>query len=323
MNHTLQVENLNIRLKTKNGTWDAVNDVSYSVDAGQLLGIIGESGCGKSVSCMAAMGLLPKNLWDYEADVLLGGEPLDIRNEKRMRAVRGKEMAIIMQNPMNAFNPSITIRKHFEETMRAHTAMTDAEIRSAAMDMLRQMRIRDPESVYGCYPFECSGGMLQRVMIAISLMLKPKVLIADEPTTSLDRTVQNEIIKLLDHIRYEHDSGIIFVSHDLHVITGIADDIAVMYSGYIVEKAPKDVIAKAPMHPYTMGLFRSRPNYSRERLAEIPGQPPTLKERSSREGCLFLDRCPYRTEACEDYDMAPVAVDDRHSVRCCRCGEME
>jgi oligopeptide/dipeptide ABC transporter ATP-binding protein len=165
--------------------------------------------------------------------------------------------------------------------------------------------------------------MLQRVMIAIALMLKPKVLIADEPTTSLDRTVQNEIIKLLDHIRYDHDAGIIFVSHDLHVITGIADDITVMYSGYSVEQAPKDVIVHAPRHPYTRGLFRSRPNYSRERLVEIPGQPPTLKERNCQEGCLFLGRCPYRTEACEQYDMGPVKLDDRHTVRCCRCGEIE
>lgn len=322
MNHVLQVKDLNIRLKTKNGTLDAVNDVSFSVDERKLLGIIGESGCGKSISCMASMGLLSKNQWDYDGTVLLDGKELAIRDEKSMRQVRGSEIAIIMQNPMNAFNPSITIRKHFEETMAAHTAMRGTEIRETAMEMLRQMRIKDPESVYGSYPFECSGGMLQRIMIALALMLKPRVLIADEPTTALDRTVQNEIIKLLDHIRYDHDAGIIFVSHDLHVITGIADDITVMYSGYDVEQAPKDVIVSSPMHPYTKGLFRSRPNYSRERLAEIPGQPPSLKERNNREGCLFMNRCPYRTEACEHYDMKPVTVDERHAVRCCRCREI-
>lgn len=322
MNHALQVEDLNIKLRTKTGSLDAVNDVSFSVDARRLLGIIGESGCGKSISCLAAMGLLSKNQWDYDGKVSLNGTELAVRDEKRMRQIRGKEMAIIMQNPMNAFNPSITIRRHFEETMQAHTHMSDAEIREMAMEMLRQMRIKDPENVYGCYPFECSGGMLQRVMIALALMLKPKVLIADEPTTSLDRTVQNEIIKLLDHIRYDHDSGIIFVSHDLHVITGIADDITVMYSGYNVEKAPKNVIVDNPAHPYTRGLFKSRPNYSRERLTEIPGQPPTLKERNSREGCLFQNRCPFRTGACEHYDMKPVALDERHSVRCCRCREI-
>lgn len=323
MSHALQVEELNIKLKTKSGTLDAVNDLSFSVDERKLLGIIGESGCGKSISCMASIGLLSGNQWDYDGKVLLNGKDLRIRDEKQMRQIRGKEVAIIMQNPMNAFNPSISIRKHFEETMTAHSEMNGKETREAAMEMLHQMRIKDPESVYDSYPFECSGGMLQRVMIAIALMLKPKVLIADEPTTSLDRTVQNEIIKLLDHIRYDHDAGIIFVSHDLHVITGIADDITVMYSGYSVEQAPKDVIVHAPRHPYTRGLFRSRPNYSRERLVEIPGQPPTLKERNCQEGCLFLGRCPYRTEACEQYDMGPVKLDDRHTVRCCRCGEIE
>lgn len=315
MEAVLEVKNLNISLKDGRNTVKAVENVSFKLEKGQALGIIGESGSGKSISCMSILGLLPTSTWDYDAEISLNGQPLPFKDPKRMREYRGKDIALIMQNPMSAFNPILTVRKHFEETLAAHKGWSREQTQEAALDMLSQMRIKNPETVYNSYPFQCSGGMLQRIMIALAVIMEPSVLIADEPTTALDLTVQVEIVKLINEMRKKHNTSVIIVSHDLNVIAGIADEIAVMYGGFIVEQAPADVILKKPMHPYTSGLFSSRPAYSKDRLPEIPGQPLSLKQRD--RACMFSERCLLKNSRCENFNMAIHPISDSHFVRCC------
>lgn len=315
MEPVLQVKNLNISLKDSRDTIKAVENVSFSVEKGRVLGIIGESGSGKSISCMAVLGLLPSETWEYSAEILLNGRNLPFRDNKSMREYRGTDIALIMQNPMCAFNPVMTIKTHFEETLMAHKKWNKKQIKDAAIEMLAQMRIKNPEVVYNSYPFQCSGGMLQRIMIALAIIMEPAVLIADEPTTALDLTVQFEIIKLINEMRRKHNTSVVIVSHDLNVISNIADEIAVMYGGFIVEKAPTEEILKNPLHPYTVGLFCSRPVYSKDRLPEMPGQPLSLKQRHS--ACMFSDRCLLKGRGCSDFDMAVHHISDNHFVRCC------
>jgi len=315
MEPVLEVKDLNISLKEGCNTYKAVENVSFSIGKGQTLGIIGESGSGKSLTCMAILGLLPADVWDYDAEIVLNGRSLPFRDNKAMRGYRGTDIALIMQNPMSAFNPVMTIKRHFEETLAAHKNWNKNQIKAAALEMLSQMRIKNPETVYNSYPFQCSGGMLQRIMIALAVIMEPSVLIADEPTTALDLTVQFEIIKLINQMRKKYNTSVVIVSHDLNVIAGIADEIAVMYSGFIVEQAPAEEVLNSPLHPYTAGLFRSRPSYSKERLSEISGQPLSLKQRNSM--CMFSERCPLKGEGCSNFEMLAHKVSDDHFVRCC------
>lgn len=317
MNPVFEISNLNIALKEGKSLIKAVDDVSFSVERGSVLGIIGESGSGKSLTCMAALGLLPRNRWEYEAEVRLNGQPVPVQDTNAMRSFRGEHIAVIMQNPMGAFNPTMTIKRHFEETLTSHSDWSKARIKSAALKMLSQMRISDPASVYNSYPFECSGGMLQRVMIALAIIMEPEVLIADEPTTALDITVQREIIRLINEMRKKHNMAVVIVSHDLNIVSNITDEIAVMYSGYIVEKASSGEILQSPAHPYSAGLFHSRPGFSKQRLLEMPGQPLPLPERQRFAGCLFADRCPNRQSACIHFNMDARDAGGGHLVRCC------
>lgn len=315
MGPVLEVKNLCIDLKEGRNSVKAVENVSFSLEKGQVLGMIGESGSGKSISCMAVLGLLPRETWEYSAEILLNGQVLPFKDNNRMREHRGTDMALIMQNPMSAFNPVLTIRRHFEETLMAHKKWSKNQVKNAAIEMLAQMRIKDPEIVYESYPFQCSGGMLQRIMIALSVIMEPAVLIADEPTTALDLTVQYEIIKLINEMRKRHNTAVVLVSHDLNMISKIADDIAVMYSGFIVEQASTEEILQNPVHPYTSGLFRSRPAFSKDRLPEMQGQPVTLRQRTSR--CMFSERCSQKCDVCADFDMTARGISDGHFVRCC------
>lgn len=315
MNKILEVQDLNISLMDKKNEYKAVEQLSFSLERGTVLGIIGESGSGKSISCLSILGLLEKANWNCTGRVLLNGSELPFTDRKAMRPYRDKDIALVMQNPMSAFNPVMTIERHFEETLMAHTGMSKPQIRTAAIDTLTQMRIKDPDKVYRSYPFECSGGILQRVMIAIALIMEPEVLIADEPTTALDLTVQFEILKLINEMRNKHNTAVILVSHDLNVIAEIADEIAVMYSGYIVEQAPAKELLTNPVHPYTKGLLRARPAFSKDRLFEIQGQPKSLSQRDS--SCMFAERCPYRCEECATYNMGQTYVAESHYIRCC------
>ena len=296
-----EVRDMNIGLKRDGRLFPAVEHVSLALEAGKTLGIIGESGSGKSLTCMAMQGLLDEKLWQVSGSICIDGREIALTDKRQIAALRGNELAMIMQNPMSAFNPVITIEKHFLETVnkKGRPKQTKAQVHAGACELLRRMHIQDPEAVLRSYAFQLSGGMLQRIMIALAVAVQPRLLIADEPTTALDLSVQREILKILKEIQQTSGTSILIVSHDLSVIEYLADDIRVMYAGAFIEGGEKQQILSDPHHPYSRGLFRSRPAFSKERLQVMEGQPPTLFER--REGCRFYDRCSERTAICENY----------------------
>lgn len=316
MDYILEVENLEVDLKRGKERISAVDNVGFSLKKGKTLGIIGESGSGKSLTCMGILGLLNQKQWDVSGDVKLNGEVLNYKNNKLMERVRGNKMALIMQNPMSAFNPVITIGSHFLETMRKPSSpnRTRQEVKQIAIELLQKMRIRDPEAILKSYAFQLSGGMLQRIMIALALAVEPDILIADEPTTALDLTVQHEIIKILKEMQEKYGTAILIVSHDLGVISHLSHEIAVMYAGNFVEKGESKEILSSPRHPYTKGLFASRPDFSKQRLVMMDGQPPTLDERTA--GCRFAPRCPYKKAACQQYHPKGCSSHKSREVKC-------
>lgn len=313
-NAVLKVENLGVRIKTPGGTVRPVNGVDFSLTKGTVLGLVGESGCGKTVTCLSLAGLLEHKNILVSGAVELMGRNISALPRAQKRALLGKDMAFIMQNPMSAFNPLFTIGRHFEETIAGHTGMTAAESRAAAEDFLSRVGLPRPALVMRQYPFCLSGGMLQRVMIAIALSMQPGVLIADEPTTALDATVRMQILGQLARLREEYRTAILLVSHDLGVIAQLADQVAVMYCGYIVEKAPVTELFDSPSHPYTRALMASRPDMKRKRLKPVGGQPPSLLNLAG--GCPFYRRCAQAGAGCGDYNMEPVFMGKNHLVRC-------
>lgn len=316
----LEVKSLNIYLKREKERINAVRNVSFSIEKGKTLGIIGESGSGKSITCYAIMGLLDKDLWEVSGEVYLNGESLNIHDNNFMQRIRGSKIAMIMQNPMSAFNPVITIGAHFVETINkaGEEKKSKEEIRKRAIDLMEKMRIRDPEAVYRSYAFQLSGGMLQRIMIALALVSEPELLIADEPTTALDLTVQHEIIKILNEMQSKLNTSILIVSHDLGVISHLADEIAVMYAGVFMEKNTANEILDNPRHPYTKGLFASRPAFSKNRLTVMPGHPPRLEERG--QGCQFYKRCTIGSKECESYVPGEEEERSMREIRCLKKG---
>lgn len=319
MSTVLEIRDLKIGLKKDGLIIPAVNGVSFALQEKKTFGIIGESGSGKSLTCMAAMGLLDKKRWQVSGDIILKGERIPYEDNAAMGRFRGNRIALIMQSPMSAFDPTVTIEHHFRETVNkaGQNKMAKEDIRKKASEMLLRMRIRDPEAVLRNYSFQLSGGMLQRIMITLALIMEPDVLIADEPTTALDMTTQHEIINLLEEIQKELGTAILLVSHDLGVISHLASEVAVMYAGSIVEKGPLDNIIGAPLHPYSKGLFLSRPAFSKKRLPVLNGQPPTLTERG--EGCQFYKRCMIRRPECLEHSPEMVAVAAGHEVSCRYC----
>lgn len=316
MGNLLEVRDLNITLKKGKTRTAAVEHVSFGLERGKTLGIIGESGSGKSLSCMGIQGLLDSKLWDVQGSVFLDGEELQIRNRRYMSGLCGSRIAMIMQNPMSAFNPVITIGKHFHETINKSSAekKTKAQITEMAEALFGRMRIREPKAVLNSYAFQLSGGMLQRIMIALALAVEPELLIADEPTTALDLSVQHEIIKILQELQENDKMSILIVSHDLGVIGHLADSIAVMYAGNLIEKGEARQVLSHPKHPYTKSLFRSRPAFSKERLVVMEGQPPALGERF--EGCNFYPRCKEKWGKCLEYQVSACSLDQGHEVKC-------
>lgn len=318
MENLIEVNDLQISLKTKSSSILVVENVSFSVKEGGALGIIGESGSGKSLTCQGIQGLLSSKNWDIKGTIMIDGEKFDLSDGRNMRDMRGDTMAMIMQNPVTAFDSVIKIGEHFKETInnRKGNKESDREIRKDVAALLERMRIRDPEAVLDSYSFQLSGGMLQRIMIALALVVKPKLLIADEPTTALDRTVEHEIIALLKELKNGYNMSLLIVSHDLSVIEDLVTDLAVMYAGRFVETGKMDMILSTPEHPYTEGLFKSRPAFLKERLPEMKGQPPTLEE--GMNGCAFFPRCPLAQEYCSSECPSLVLRDDGRKLRCFR-----
>lgn len=309
----LAVENLHTHIPTPEGIVRAVNGVSFRIKPGRVLGLVGESGCGKSITCLSILGLLNTGRVANGKIRLKGRDILNLPREE-MRKIRGREIGMIMQNPMSSFNPVVTIGRQFIETLTTHKKMAPKKARELAIEYLHQVGLPYPKDLLGQFPFQLSGGMLQRVMIAIAISLNPAVLIADEPTTALDLTVQNRILGQLARLKEKYDTGIIVVSHDLSVVAQLADEVAVMYGGYIVEKAPAMEIFGHPLHPYTRALMASRPSLGKKRLRTIGGQPPTLL--NSGGECPFFERCSEVSRACQDYAVELLKLAHNHFVGC-------
>ncbi|MBK3495059.1 ABC transporter ATP-binding protein [Viridibacillus sp. YIM B01967] len=313
----LIVDNLNVAVSTPHGMNHTVHNVNLKLEAGKVLGLVGESGSGKTMTCMSLLNLLPE-----KAEVMQGNikfKDIDLLNcpTEDMRKVRGSEIALIMQNPMIAFNPVRTIERHFIETLRTHLTVTKRQARKIAVDFLGEMDLPNPESVLKQYPFQLSGGMLQRVMIAITMSLNPSVLIADEPTTALDATNQLQVLKQLDKLRKEYNTGILLVSHDLGVIAQLADEVAVMYGGYIVEQAPVLELFNHPKHPYTRVLLESRLGLTRRKMKsekQVNVSRPNLIH--SENACPFIERCGDADHTCLSYNLEFIEYKKDHLVRC-------
>jgi oligopeptide transport system ATP-binding protein len=296
----LSVRDLVVRFQTQDETVYAVNGVSFDLDEGETLGLVGESGCGKTVTNLAVMGLLPRPAGRIVAGtVAFDGQELTRIGEAAMRDLRGRKLAMIFQDPMSSLNPVLTIEEQMVETIRAHRDCEAKEARARAVELLGMVGIPQPESRLKSYPHHFSGGMRQRVMIAMALALEPKLLIADEPTTALDVTIQAQVLELLQRLPAEHGAAVILITHDLGVAAGMTQRINVMYAGFIVEMAATSDLFARPRHPYTVGLLHSIPRLdgtSGEPLIPIEGAPPDLRRPPA--GCPFAPRCAWRLPRC-------------------------
>ncbi len=311
----LKVENLNVVFNTKYGCAKAVNQANFSLKKGQKLGLVGESGSGKSVISKSIIRLLASPPAQISGKILLEGQNLLELSEKKMEVYRGNKISMIFQEPMVCLNPLFTIGNQMMEVLIKHEKITKKEAKSRSIEMLRTVEIPSPETRMKQYPFELSGGMRQRIMIAMSLLCHPEVLIADEPTTALDVTIQAQIIDLLNNLNRDFGTSIIMITHDLGVIAEMVDTVAVMYCGNIVEKAPVADIFDTPKHPYTEGLLNSIPSMedSGKDLEAIEGSVPSLYDLP--KGCPFRNRCKYVRKVCE-YHIPPTVDLGGRSVSC-------
>jgi len=314
----LEVENLRIDIPVSAGLLHPVRGISFSVARGETLCIVGESGCGKSLTSLALMGLLPKTARRTADKLDFMGK--DIRNirEREMARLRGVNMSMIFQEPMTSLNPAYTIGNQLEEVYLRHIRRNRAEARERAVFLLEKVGISSAASRLGQYPHQLSGGLRQRVMIAMALMCGPDLIIADEPTTALDVTIQAQILHLLAELQREFDMGMILITHDLGIVARVADKVQVMYAGTTVEEGPCETVFDAPLHPYTQGLLRCIPVPGKtrrgSRLGSVPGIVPNLV--GDLEGCMFRNRCPHAKEVCATLSDEPHRLGDGHAYTC-------
>jgi len=318
MTALLEVRDLRTTFATDDGDFAAVDGVSFSVDEGRTLGLVGESGCGKSVTSLSIMGLVPQQPARVEGEVLFDGCDLLRMPAAGLRELRGNRLSMIFQEPMTSLNPAFTVGEQINEAILRHRKTSRADAKALAIAMLERVRIPSPAQRYDDYPHRLSGGMRQRVMIAMALALSPRLLIADEPTTALDVTIQAQILELMRRLREDMGTAIVLITHDLGVIAEVADDVAVMYAGRIVERAPVAALFSEPQHPYTIGLLGSIPqlHVQQARLAAIEGQVPTA--RAQVTGCRFHPRCPFAVDRCREASPPLADVAARHAVACWR-----
>jgi peptide/nickel transport system ATP-binding protein len=313
----LDVRDLSVTFRTEDGVVQAVDGVSFTVMPGEVLGIVGESGSGKSVSMMTVMRLINDPNAHFEGQVVYKGRDLMSLTKEQMREVRGAEIAMIFQDPMTSLNPVYTVGWQIEEQLGAHEQITGANARRRAIDLLNAVGIPQPQVRIDDYPHQFSGGMRQRVMIAMALSCNPDLLIADEPTTALDVTIQAQILELLKRLKADFGSAVVLITHDMGVVADIADTINVMYAGEIVERGSKREVFANPQHPYTWGLLGSIPRLDRpkpRRLVAIKGQPPSMV--SPPPGCRFAPRCAHRFEACDRHPPLEARAGGEHLDRC-------
>jgi peptide/nickel transport system ATP-binding protein len=314
----LEVSDLKTYFRTDDGIVKAVDGVSFEVEKGQTLGIVGESGCGKSVTCLTIMGLNPKKNTISSGEALFKGEDLLTASPRRLRDIRGNDIAMIFQDPMTSLNPVHTIGRQLVEAIQLHRDVSVKTARSRALELLKAVGIPRAERRIDDYPHQFSGGMRQRAMIAMALVNDPDLLIADEPTTALDVTTQAQILNLMKQLQEDFGSAIIIITHDLGVIAETADEVLVMYAARIAEQASVDALFNRPQHPYTWGLLGSLPRLQGdvERLTQIPGQPPSLL--NPPHGCRFHPRCPYVMQVCKATEprLVPTQRDPQHLQAC-------
>ena len=322
MSHLLEINNLDVKFDTDEGRITAVENISLSVDEGEVLGIVGESGSGKSVTAKSIMQLNPGNTsYNENAQIILDDDNvLKFNSKEDLKKIRGGKVSMIFQEPMASFAPAIKIGSQMVEQLLIHKKINKDEAKSISVNMLKRVGIADAEKRFNQYAFELSGGMRQRAMIAMALSTMPKLLLADEPTTALDVTIQAQVINLIKDIIKEYQMGVIFITHDLGVIAQVADQVAVMYLGSIVEKGPVNEILKNPKHPYTKGLLQALPDINNldEPLTPIPGNIPSPLDRPT--GCVFRTRCPNPCDNCRDgnTEMGLIEVKPGHWVdQCC------
>lgn len=315
----LEVEKLQTAFQAEKGELISVDEVTFSLEPGETIGIVGESGCGKSVTSLSIMRLLGKYGYIKNGSITMNGKDLTSLTEAEMRQVRGNQISMIFQEPMTSLNPVYTIGNQMVEGIKLHLKMSGKDAKNYAIEMLKKVKIPRAEEVMSEYPHALSGGMRQRVMIAMALSCKPKLLIADEPTTALDVTIQAQILQLMRELKEESNTAIMLITHDLGVIAEMADKVLVMYAGQVVEEADVFTLFDEPKHPYTKGLIESIPHLEYEnhkRLYSIPGTVPTLQHMP--KGCRFHTRCPYVTEKClhEKPPLHSVDKEKVHKVRC-------
>lgn len=311
---SLEIKNLRISFRRGNTLFEAVHGVSFSLGDGMALGIVGESGCGKTISAMSVMRLLPSTAVITEGEIIYNGLDILSLSEKEMRMIRGNKIALIPQDPLTSLNPLYTIGDQLMEVILLHQEVTKKEAKEIALDALSMVKIPDASKRFDDYPYQFSGGMCQRVIIAMALASEPDLIIADEPTTALDVTVQAQIMELFSEIRQKRKTSLILITHDLGLISENVDDVAVMYAGAVVEYASVKELFLNPSHPYTKGLLGSLPRGSKERLKIIEGQPPQVGEIIS--GCSFHQRCEFVMDRCNKKYPERYFLSDNHSVNC-------
>jgi len=314
LDNVLEVSNLTTHLVTRSGVSAAVDGVSFSVRRNSTFGLVGESGSGKSVTCLSIMNLLPPNGRVTGGSIRFNGEELTTKSRSEMNGLRGRRISMILQDPMTSLNPLFTVGDQVGEMFRSDGR--SVRVKDRVVDALRRVRIPAPEQRLRNYPHQLSGGMRQRVSIAMNIARVPDLLLADEPTTALDVTIQLQILQLLRAIQAESGMSIVFVTHNLHVVAKFCDEMAVMYAGRIVESGRVADIFRNPAHPYTRGLLAAMPHVlgKEERLSAIPGQPPSLSD--LRAGCRFNPRCELATEQCRTAYPPTVGLGDRHEAAC-------
>lgn len=320
MDHLLQVTDLHTHFQTRAGLVRAVDGVSFQVDRGELLGLVGESGCGKSITALSVMRLIAPPGKIVSGEITFDGKDLLALSDSEMRQIRGDDIAMIFQDPMTSLNPVYTVGEQIAEALRLHRKLSRKAARDAAIQAMREVAIPDPARRVDDYPHQLSGGMRQRVMIAMALACDPKLLIADEPTTALDVTIQAQILELLNELRTTRELAVLLITHDLGVVAEVADRVAVMYTGRIVEESPVTELFARPKHPYTEGLLRSVPKLTavdvakKTRLETIEGVVPNPTQLPP--GCHFAPRCPYRMPRCTEEDIPLYQLAEGVEVRC-------
>jgi len=316
MSHLLEVRGLTTTFKGDYGKNISVDHIDFSIDKGEIVCVVGESGCGKSVTFLSVMGLLGRGGKVTEGEVLFEGKNLLAMTEKEMDAVRGDHMTMIFQDPLTSLNPVFTVGNQITESIRTHMHLSKEEAKKRAITLLEKVGMPDPENVMKKYPHTLSGGMRQRVMIAMALSCDPKLLIADEPTTALDVTIQAQIMKLLKELQKENGMSMVLITHDMGVVANMADRVLVMYAGQIIEEGPVKEIFKNPRHPYTRALLDTIPTIrddENRRLVSIPGMVP--ENYDDMKGCRFAPRCAYRRKEC-DNPQADYEFSEDHTAKC-------